>query len=82
MQPQQDRGLSRFLWPAALEGVCGGIIVSFFFVAHGDLHPALALPLIGLGIVGALARAILVRDPAGDSAPEATDASADGPASA
>ncbi|OGO49018.1 MAG: hypothetical protein A2W34_04350 [Chloroflexi bacterium RBG_16_64_32] len=69
MQRREGQDVSRVLWPAALVGVCGGIIVSFLFVALGVLHPALALPLIGLGIAGALARAVLVRDPGGPRRP-------------
>ena len=78
MQRRIGQDFRRYLWPAALLGVCGGIIVSLFFVALGDLHPTLALPLIGLGIAGALARAILVSDSSGNSPPAAADASADG----
>ncbi len=63
MQTQEARHLGRLLWPAALEGVCAAIIASFVFIALGYLHPALALPLIGLGILGALARSACVRDP-------------------
>ena len=77
MQRRKGRDLSRTLWPAALLGVCGAIIVSLFFVALGDLHPTLALPPIGIGIAGALARAIFVHDSSGNSPPAAADASAD-----
>ena len=63
MQAQEARHLGRLLWPAALEGVCAAIIASFVFIALGYLHPALALPLIGLAILGALSRPARVRDP-------------------
>ncbi len=53
------------MWPAALEGVCAAIIASFVFIALGYLHPALALPLIALAILGALARPLRVRHPGG-----------------
>ena len=60
MQTQEARDRVWLFWSVALEGVFGGIIVSFVFVARGDLHPVLALPLIGLGVLGALTRAVLV----------------------
>jgi hypothetical protein len=49
------------LWSVALEGAFAAIIVSFFFVALGLLHPVLTLPLIGIVISGALARVSLLR---------------------
>jgi len=73
MQTQEARGLGRLLWPAALEGVCGAIIVSFVFIALGYLHPALALPPIGLGILGALVRPACVRDPGGSPPSKTAD---------
>ena len=63
MQTLKARRFGRFLWPAALDSVCGVIIVSFVFIALGYLHPALALPQIGLGILGALSRPVRVRHP-------------------
>jgi hypothetical protein len=65
MQTQEARDLRRLLWPAALNGVCAAIIAAFVFVALGLLHPALALPPIGLGVLGALTpRTLPARRPA------------------
>jgi len=62
MQTQGPRRLGWLLWPVALSSLCAAIIVSFVFVALGYLHPTLALPPIGLGILGVLARPLPVRD--------------------
>ena len=75
MQTHEARRLRRLLWPAALEGVCAAIIASFVFIALGYLHPALALPLIALAILGALARSLRVRPPGGVPPSNAADPS-------
>jgi len=82
MQTQEARGFGRLLWPAALEGVCAAIIASFVFIALGYLHPALALPLIGLAILGALRRPARVRHPGDISPPKAADPSGEAARSA
>lgn len=71
MQTHEARRLRRLLWPAALDGVCAAIIAAFVFVALGLLHPALALPPIGLGILGVLASPARLRCP--DDIPDADD---------
>jgi hypothetical protein len=60
---REARRLGWLLWPAALEGVCGCIVVAITFVALGHLHPAFVLPLIALAILGALARPAFLRNP-------------------
>jgi len=55
--------------------VCGAIIASFVFIALGYLHPALALPLIGLAILGALARPVRLRHPGGSPPSKTADPS-------
>jgi hypothetical protein len=62
MQTHEDRSRGWLLWPAAVDGLCAVIIVSFVFVALGYLHPILALLPIGLGILGVLARPARVHD--------------------
>lgn len=75
MQTHEARRLRRLLWPAILDGVCAAIIAAFIFVALGLLHPALALPPIGLGIVGALGMSARVRRPDDIADPDAADPS-------
>ncbi len=77
MQTHEARHLRRLLWPAALDGVCAAIIAAFVFVALGLLHPALALPPIGLGIVGALGMSARVGPPDDIPEPDAADPSGD-----
>ena len=73
MQTQGDRGLGWLLWPAVIEGVCAAIIASFVFIALGYLHPAFALPPVGLGILAALARPARVDAPSGVPPSDTTD---------
>jgi hypothetical protein len=61
VETHEDRSRGWLLWPAALNGLCAAIIVSFVFVALGYLHPAFALLPIGLGILGVLVRPARVR---------------------
>ncbi len=75
MHAQEARARRWFLWSVALEGAFAAIIVSFFFVAFGLLHPALTLPLIAIVISGALARVSLLR-PRENPPPQATDSPA------
>jgi uncharacterized membrane protein len=82
MRTREAQDLRRLLWPVALEGVCGAIIVSLVFVALGFLHPALALPLIGLGIFGALTRPARVRDPGAIPPSKTADSSGEAASSA
>jgi hypothetical protein len=63
MQTQEARDLRRLLWPAALDSICAAIIASLVFVALGYLHPTLALPPIGLGVLGVLASPARLRHP-------------------
>lgn len=64
VETQEPRGLGWLVWPAALNGVCAAVIVAFALIALGYLHPAFALPPIGLGVLGVLARPVRVRPPA------------------
>jgi hypothetical protein len=73
MRTHEGRDLRRLLWPAALDGVCAAIIAALVFVALGLLHPAFALPPIGLGILGVLVSPARLRPPADVLDPDAAD---------